>query len=83
MENHYKQLQNYKIPLGLILGENMSHSLLSSSYEKKPIMFGGSSSQSSFTKVIDDNVFNQLLNKVSSIHNQKRKQNKTKKTIRN
>jgi len=80
MENHHKQLQNYKVPLGLILGETMTHSLLSNPSEKKTMFLGGGNKES-FTHVIDNNLFNQLFNKVSTtIHNKKPKRNTTRKS---
>ena len=65
MENHHKQLQNYKVPLGLILGDTMANRLMSTSSEKNTMFLGGGHSDS-FTQVIDNNIFNQLFNKVSS-----------------
>ena len=65
MENHHKQLQNYKVPMGLILGDTMANRLMSTSSEKNTMFLGGGHSDS-FTQVIDNNIFNQLFNKVSS-----------------
>ena len=65
MENHHKQLQNYKVPLGLILGDTMANRLMSTSSEKNTMFLGGGHSDN-FTQVIDNNIFNQLFNKVSS-----------------
>ena len=79
MENHHKQLQNYKVPMGLILGDTMANRLMSTSSEKNTMFLGGGHSDS-FTQVIDNNIFNQLFNKVSSTIHKNKKRNTTRKS---